>query len=363
MVISPYPLEEVVPLSTVAEKEKPGVRAIVTQYDKNNLESIGLIKMDILGLKNLTTLDYAIKLIEQRRGIRINLDEIFYDDANTYSLLRKANTLGIFQLESTGITDLVAKSQVSNFDEIVALIALYRPGPMGEGMLDEYLDRKSGRKQVTYPHPSCESILKETFGVPVYQEQVMSISRVVGGFSVGDSDVLRKAMAKKKADLMDKLKVQFVEGAVKQGIQEKVAKDLFEQLERFGGYGFNKSHSVAYAIITYQTAYLKANYTIEYLTALLASDHGKTTDIVKYINNAREMGIQILNPDVSESQASFSVIDDTTIRFGLSAMKGVGETAANSIIQARTKVGSFKTLQDFALNIDTRLINKKFSKL
>lgn len=359
VVISPYPLEEVVPLSTVAEKEKPGVRAIVTQYDKNNLESIGLIKMDILGLKNLTTLDYAIKLIEQRRGIRINLDEIFYDDANTYSLLRKANTLGIFQLESTGITDLVAKSQVSNFDEIVALIALYRPGPMGEGMLDEYLDRKSGRKQVTYPHPSCESILKETFGVPVYQEQVMSISRVVGGFSVGDSDVLRKAMAKKKADLMDKLKVQFVEGAVKQGIQEKVAKDLFEQLERFGGYGFNKSHSVAYAIITYQTAYLKANYTIEYLTALLASDHGKTTDIVKYINNAREMGIQILNPDVSESQASFSVIDDTTIRFGLSAMKGVGETAANSIIQARTKVGSFKTLQDFALNIDTRLINKK----
>ncbi|MBE8436063.1 DNA polymerase III subunit alpha, partial [Leptospira borgpetersenii serovar Tarassovi] len=154
VVISPYPLEEVVPLSTVAEKEKPGVRAIVTQYDKNNLESIGLIKMDILGLKNLTTLDYAIKLIEQRRGIRINLDEISYDDANTYSLLRKANTFGIFQLESTGITDLVAKSQVSNFDEIVALIALYRPGPMGEGMLDEYLDRKSGKKQVTYPHPS-----------------------------------------------------------------------------------------------------------------------------------------------------------------------------------------------------------------
>ncbi|EQA35327.1 DNA polymerase III, alpha subunit [Leptospira inadai serovar Lyme str. 10] len=359
VVISPYPLDEVVPLSTVAEKERPGVRSIVTQYEKNNLEAVGLIKMDILGLKNLTTLNYAVKLVKERRGVELDLDKIPLDDSNTYALLRKANTLGIFQLESSGITDLVARSQVSSFEEIVALIALYRPGPMESGMLEEYLERKSGRKPVSYPHESCEAILKETFGLTVYQEQVMSISRLVGGFTMGESDMLRKAMAKKKKELMDPLRIKFIEGAQAKGHAKKFSEELFDQLEKFGGYGFNKSHSVAYALVTYQTAYMKANYPTEYMAALLAGDHSKTTDIVKYINNAREMGIHVLTPDLNESDVSFSVIDEETIRFGISAMKGVGEGAAENIIQARKKTGGFKDIKDFILEVDTRILNKK----
>ena len=358
VVISPFPLEEIVPLSTVAEKGKPG-RAIVTQYDKDNLESIGLIKMDILGLKNLTTIDYALKLIEKIRGVRLNLDEVSLEDEKTYSLLKRANTLGIFQLESSGITDLVAKSQVTTFEEIVALIALYRPGPMDSGMLDEYLGRKNGTMKVTYPHPSCEQILKETYGVAVYQEQVMSISRSVGGFTMGESDVLRKAMAKKKTDLMAELKIKFIDGAIRQNIDKKLASDLFDLLEKFGGYGFNKSHSVAYALITYQTAYLKANYPTEYMTALLAAEHSKTTDIVKYINNAKEMGIEILHPDINESEIIFNVTGISTIRFGLSAIKGVGSLAATKIISVRNEKGKYATLKDFLINADLRLMNKK----
>ncbi len=358
VVISPYPLEEVVPLSTVAEKGKNG-RAIVTQYDKDNLESVGLIKMDILGLNNLTTIDYAVKLIGKRKNIKINIDEIPLDDKATFTLLKKANTLGIFQLESGGITDLVAKSQVQTFEEIVALIALYRPGPMESGMLQDYLDRKSGKQKVTYPHESCESILKETFGVAVYQEQVMSISRIVGGFTMGESDMLRKAMAKKKAELMEPLRKKFIEGAVAKGHAEKFAKELFDLLEKFGGYGFNKSHSVAYALVTYQTAYLKANYPTEYFTALLITGHGDTSTIVKYVNNAREMGIKILNPDVNESDSTFSIPEDNTIRFGLSALKGVGDLAGENIILARKNKKSFQTLVEFLTSVDLRLVNKK----
>ncbi|HNO24033.1 MAG TPA: DNA polymerase III subunit alpha, partial [Leptospiraceae bacterium] len=358
VVISPLRMEEIVPLATVADKEK-GTRAIVTQFDKDQLESVGLIKMDILGLKNLTTLDRAVKIIEERHSRKIDLDSLPLDDPKTYSLLKKANTLGIFQLESAGITDLVAKSQVSTFEEIVALIALYRPGPMDSGMLQDYLDRKSGKQKVTYPHESCESILKETYGVAVYQEQVMSISRVVGGFTMGESDQLRKAMAKKKQELMDPLRKKFIEGAALKGHSEKFSQELFDQLEKFGGYGFNKSHSVAYALVTYQTAYFKANYPTEYMTALLSSDDNNTSSIVKFINNSREMGIKILNPDVRTSMASFSIPEDNTIRFGLSAFKGVGLAAANAIISAREKAGGFQDLEDFLLNIDTHTINKK----
>lgn len=358
VVISPEPLETIVPLSTVAEKGKPN-RSIVTQFDKDQLESVGLIKMDILGLQNLTTLDTAIKIIEARHKTKINPDEIPLDDPNTFSVLRKANTLGIFQLESNGMTDLVARSQVSSFEEIVALIALYRPGPMDSGMLSDYLDRKSGKLKVIYPHPSCEPILKETYGVTVYQEQVMSISRIVGNFTMGESDQLRKAMAKKKADLMDPLRKKFIDGAMKNGHEEKWAKELFDLLEKFGGYGFNKSHSVAYALITYQTAYFKANYPTEYMTALMESVIDDTSKIVKFINNSREMGIKILNPDVNESMASFSIPEDNTIRFGISALKGVGIQAANAIIDGRKKVNGFKDITSFLLNVDSHVLNKK----
>jgi len=359
VVISPEALEIVVPLSTVAEKGKEG-RSIVTQYDKNMLEAVGLIKMDILGLKNLTTIQHTLDLIEKRRGIKLDIDKIPLDDPQTFAFLRKANVLGIFQLDSSsGIRDLFAKAQVQNFEEIAALLALYRPGPMGSGMLDDYLERKSGRKKIIYPHPSLEEILKETYGVVVYQEQVMGISRILGGFSVGDSDVLRKAMAKKDKKKLPELKEKFIKGAVAKGHEARFATELFEQLEKFGEYGFNKSHSVAYAFVTYQTAYLKANYTIEYMTALLASDHGKTTDIVKYINNAKEMGIRVLNPDVQDSDVSFRILDDSTIRFGLSSIKGLGESPSENIVRVRKKLGKFSSLEDFLKNVDLKTLNRK----
>ncbi|MEM4270848.1 MAG: DNA polymerase III subunit alpha, partial [Candidatus Pacearchaeota archaeon] len=296
----------------------------------------------------------------QRRGIKLDIDKIPLDDPNTFALLRKANVLGVFQLDSSsGIRDLFAKAQVQKFEEIAALLALYRPGPMGSGMLDDYLERKSGRKKVVYPHPSLEEILKETDGVVVYQEQVMGISRVLGGFSVGDSDVLRKAMAKKDKKKLPELKEKFVKGAVANGHNEKFATELFEQLEKFGEYGFNKSHSVAYAFVTYQTAYLKANYTIEYMTALLAGDHGRTTDIVKYINNCKEMGIKVLGPDIKDSGVSFKILDEESIRFGLSSVKGVGEVPAESIVQTRQKLNNFLTLEDFLKNVELKHLNRK----
>ncbi|WP_411823747.1 DNA polymerase III subunit alpha [Leptospira sp. 'Mane'] len=359
VVISPVPLEEIVPLSTVSEAGKDG-RSIVTQYDKNMSEQVGLIKMDILGLKNLTTIHHATQIIERRHGIKVDLDNIPLDDPATFSLLRKANVLGIFQLDSsTGIRDLFAKAQVQKFEEIAALLALYRPGPMGSGMLDDYLDRKNGKMKVVFPHESLADVLSETYGVIVYQEQVMGISRIMGGFSVGDSDVLRKAMAKKDKSKLPALKEKFVAGAAEKKINAKLAVELFETLEKFGEYGFNKSHSVAYAFVTYQTAYLKANYAIEYMTALLSGDHSKTTDVVKYINNAKEMGIRILGPDVRESEVSFKITDDKTVRFGLSSIKGVGELAAENILANRQKLGGYAALDDFAKDLDTRLANKK----
>lgn len=358
VVISPYPLEEVVPLATVAEKDKSS-RSIVTQYDKNMLEAVGLIKMDILGLKNLTTIRYCLDLIQKEKGIEIDIDHLPLDDKPTYSLLRKANTKGIFQLESSGITDLVAKAQVETFEEIVALIALYRPGPMGAGLLDEYLNRKSGKSPVTYAHPDLEQALKETFGIIVYQEQVMSISRIMGGFTAGESDGLRKVMAKKKVKDIPVYKEKFINGAKEKGIDPKIARDLFDLMEKFAEYGFNKSHSVAYAIITYQTAYLKANYPTEYMAALLATSNGKASDIVKYINNARDMGISILSPDVKESDVDFSISGDKRIRFGLASVKGVGDLAAKDIIGKRNEHGVFSSLEDFVKNLDLRLSNKK----
>lgn len=358
VVISPMPLEDVVPLATVAEKDK-SIRSIVTQYDKDMLEKVGLIKMDILGLKNLTTIHYCLELIQKERGITIHVDTIPLDDKATYSLLRRADTVGIFQLESRGMTDLVAKAQVETFEEIVALIALYRPGPMGAGLLDEYLNRKSGKSKIEYPHPDLEPTLKETYGIIVYQEQVMSISRIIGGFTAGESDGLRKVMAKKKVKEIPIYKEKFIEGAKKRGFDPKLAQDLFDMMEKFAEYGFNKSHSVAYALISYQTAYLKANYPTEYMAALLATADGKASDIVKYINNAKNMGIAILSPDVRESDVNFTISGEKKIRFGLASIKGVGELAAKDIIQRRPPHGGYKSLEEFVTNLDLRICNKK----
>ncbi len=362
VVISPFDMDGIAPLSTVADKnmQKEGKRVRVTQYDKDLLESVGLIKMDLLGLKNLTTIQCAIDLIYKRKQININIDEIPLNDEPTFQLLRKANVLGIFQLDSSsGIRDLFAKAQVKTFEEIAALLALYRPGPMGSGMLDDYLDRKNGRTKVIYPKPELEEVLKETYGVVVYQEQVMFISRIIGGFSVGDSDVLRKAMAKKDKTKLPPLKEKFITGAKEKNFGEQFAKELFEQLEKFGEYGFNKSHSVAYAFVTYQTAFLKSNYPNEYFAAILSTENGKASELVRYINNAKEMGIQILTPEINESEFSFAVPRDNTIRFGLESLKGVGSIAANTILDARKKIGGFKTLNDFLSNIETFTVNKK----
>lgn len=358
VVISPSPLEDIVPLATVAEKDK-SKRSIVTQYDKNMLELVGLIKMDILGLKNLTTINYCLNLIKEHKNKKVEIDQLPLDDAPTYSLLRKANTKGVFQLESSGITDLVAKAQVQSFEEIVALIALYRPGPMNAGMLDEYLNRKSKKSPIIYQHPDLIPALEETYGVIVYQEQVMSISRIIGGFTAGESDGLRKVMAKKKIKEIPYYKEKFIKGAEERKISPKVATELFEQMETFAEYGFNKSHSVAYAMITYQTAYLKANYTTEYMAALLATANGKASDLVKYINNAKDMGIAILSPDVNESDVNFSITGENKIRFGLASIKGVGDLAGNEIIQKRNKHDRFQNVEDFIKNLDIRLCNKK----
>jgi DNA polymerase-3 subunit alpha len=358
VVISPTPLEDIVPLATVAEKDRQS-RSIVTQYDKNMLELVGLIKMDILGLKNLTTINCCLNLIKEHKSIEVNIDSLPLDDQPTYSLLRKANTKGVFQLESSGITDLVAKAQVKSFEEIVALIALYRPGPMNAGMLDEYLNRKSKKSPIIYQHPDLIPALEETYGVIVYQEQVMSISRIIGGFTAGESDGLRKVMAKKKVKEIPYYKEKFIKGAELRKISPKIAQELFEQMETFAEYGFNKSHSVAYAMITYQTAYLKANYTTEYMAALLATSNGKASDLVKYINNAKDMGISILSPDVNESKVDFSISGDHKIRFGLASIKGVGDLAGREILLKRNKLKRFESLEDFIKNLDIRLCNKK----
>lgn len=363
VVIGSTDLDSIVPMATVNEKSggKESKRVLVTQYDKDQIESVGLIKMDLLGLKNLTTIQMAIETIQKRHGIDLDIDKLPLDDEKTFTLLRKANVLGVFQLDSsTGIRDLFAKAQVKNFEEIAALLALYRPGPMGSGMLDDYIDRKNGKKQVSFPKPALKDVLQETYGVVVYQEQVMAISRIIGNFTVGESDVLRKAMAKKDKTKLPALKEKFVKGANELQYDKKFATELFEQLEKFGEYGFNKSHSVAYAFITYQTAYLKANYTTEYFTALLATENGKVEDLVKYINNAKEMGIKILGPDVNLSEVSFSVSEDKTIRFGLSSIKGVGEIAGNAILEYRKKLGRpFEDLTEFLISLDTSTINKR----
>jgi len=358
VVIAPRPLEDLIPLATIAEKEK-SQRVIVTQYDKDSLEKVGLIKMDILGLTNLTTIRYCLDLIKKEKGIEIDIDRIPLDDKATYSLLRRADTIGIFQLEGKGITDLVAKTQVETFDEIVALIALFRPGPMGAGLLDEYLNRKTGKSPVTYYHPDLEPILKETYGIIVYQEQVMGISRVIGGFTAGESDGLRKVMAKKKVRDIPIYREKFIKGARERGIDPRFANDLFDLMEKFAEYGFNKSHSVAYAMISYQTAYLKANYPTEYMAALLATMDDKPSEIVKYINNAKDLGISILGPDVRESDVNFSISGEKRIRFGLASVKGVGELAAKDIIHNRDQKSGFQSLEDFVKSLDLRLCNKK----
>lgn len=352
VVISEKPLAEYVPLQKIDEN------VIVTQYPMGDLEKIGLLKMDFLGLRNLTMIAHAIEIIKRTQGKEIDINAIPFDDARTYQLLASGETMGVFQLESRGMQALIKDLRPNNFDEIIALLALYRPGPLESGMVDDYVKRKHRQITVKYMLPELEPILHETHGVILYQEQVMQIAGKVAGFSMGQADLLRRAMGKKKDKEMQMQKEFFIEGAVKHGVSKHKAAELFNLCAKFAGYGFNKSHSTAYGVISYQTAYLKANYPLEFMAALLTSVMGNTDKVTAYINECRRMGIKILAPDINESFRNFTVTREG-IRFGLSAVKNVGEAAIDSIFEAREKEGAFKSLKDFCCRIDSRAVNKK----
>ncbi|MDH5681393.1 MAG: DNA polymerase III subunit alpha, partial [Spirochaetota bacterium] len=353
IVIGHESLSNIVPLYA-----DPKTGSVSTQYEGSYLEDVGLLKMDFLGLKNLSVIQKCLELIQANHGETIDIDNIDIDNKNVFESLQKGSSLGIFQLESSGMQELMKKLKPTVFEDIIALIALYRPGPLNSGMAEEFIKRKKNPNKIKYDHPLLESILKETYGVIVYQEQVMEIARAVGGFSMGKADELRKAMGKKLTEKMSSLKKDFVTGAVDANIDKRIAEKLYDSMAKFGEYGFNKSHSAAYALITYQTAYLKANYPIDYMAALLSCDKDNTDKIAEYIAEAKNIGIEILPPSVNNSFIDFTV-EDKKIRFGLSAIKNVGNSAVQSIIDARNTEGPYESLFQLCERIDLRLANKK----
>jgi len=352
VVISPQPLTDLVPLHKTKNDE------IVTAFDMNAVGKMGLLKMDFLGLTTLTILDDALKLIAQR-GAAIDLDKIPLDDAKTYErVFHSALTSGIFQFESIGMADVLRRYKPNTIEDLTALNALYRPGPIQGGMIDDFIERKWGRRKVEYELPELEQILKETLGVIVYQEQVMRIANVMGGFSLGEADILRKAMGKKIAEEMAKQRERFVKGALERGFPEKKVVKIFDLMEQFAKYGFPKAHSAAYALLAYQTAYLKTHYPVEFMAALLTSQMGNTDNVVKYINECREMEIPVEPPDINVSDSNFTP-HDNAIRFGLAAVKNVGRNAIDSIIAARKEIGRFGTIFEFCEKVDLRLLNRR----
>jgi DNA polymerase-3 subunit alpha len=351
VVISKDPLEEVVPIQISPDGQ------VVAQYEMGDLEKLGLLKMDFLGLRNLTMMTKALELLKQR-GIDVDINFTEFDDPDTYKLLRDGNVIGVFQLESSGMRKLVIDLAPTLFEEIVALLALYRPGPLKSGMVTEYVERKHGRMAISYPHPDLEGILKDTYGLIVYQEQIMQIAQIIGGYSLGGADLLRRAMGKKQPAEMAKQRTIFEEGAAGRAIDAKVAKELFDTMEKFAEYGFNKSHSAAYAVVTYQTAYLKAHYPAEYMAALLSSVMSSHDKIMLYINDCRQNGITVLPPDINSSGQDFSV-QDGAVRFGLGAIKNLGEGAIAAIVAEREANGPYQSLFDFCVRVDLKQLNKR----
>jgi len=352
VVISPQPLQEIVPVYKSSKDE------ITTQYAMDDLEKIGLLKMDFLGLATLTVLDDAVRVIDATRGEKVDLARILLDDPQTYELLGKGLTGGVFQFESRGMTDILRRVKPNRLTDLTALNALYRPGPIQGGMIDDFIARKTGKKKVAYDLPQLKDILEETYGVIVYQEQVMQIAASVAGFSLGEADVLRRAMGKKKHEVMVAQREKFLAGARANNIPPKKAEKLFELMEQFAGYGFNKSHSAAYALVAYQTAYLKAHYPVEFMAALLTAEIGNQDKLTRYLNQCRDMGIGILPPDVNSSDRTFTP-SGNDIRFGLTAIKNVGEAAIESVLEARKKLSRFDSLYQFCENVDLRLLNKR----
>jgi DNA polymerase III subunit alpha len=353
VVISPRPLKELVPLYKTNKEE------IVTQYDMKYLEKLGLLKMDFLGLTTLTIIDNALKLIKKTRGEDLVLDDVPIDDQDTYQrIFSQGLTSGVFQFESSGMKDVLRRYQPERIEDLVALNALYRPGPIKGGVVDDFIDRKHGRKKVTYDVIETKPLLEETYGIILYQEQVMQIAQVVGGYRLGEADLLRRAMGKKKVEEMAKQRVHFMEGARERNINEKKAEKLFDLMAQFAEYGFNKSHSAAYGYLAYLTGYLKAHYAVEFMAALLTSETGTTDKVVKYINECRDLGISILQPDVNASDLNFTP-DNGAIRFGLGAVKNVGSNAVQTIVEARQSGGRYKTLDDFCERVDLNAVNRR----
>ena len=352
VVISPEPMVEYLPLCKGPKGE------ILTQYDMKYTEKTGLIKFDFLGLKTLTVIDRAVKLIEADLDNPLDINAIPLDDPKTYDLLCKGDALGVFQLESSGMRALLTNMKPEIFSDLIALVALYRPAPMESGMVGNFVDTKHGKKPANYPLPQLKTVLEETYGVIVYQEQVMKIANILANYSLGDADILRRAMGKKIPEVMANEKVKFMAGAEKNNIPKDKAEYIFDLMAKFAGYGFNKSHSAAYALIAYQTAYLKAHYPAQFMAALLSCDMNNTDKVVTYINECRDNEIEVLPPDINESDHDFTVVDDR-IRFGLAAVKNVGEAALDSIIEERLADGPYKSLEDFCCRVDLRRVNRR----
>lgn len=353
VVISDKPLTDYLPLYKGSNGD------VVTQYDMKAVEKIGLIKFDFLGLKTLTLIDATLKIAEQVFNEKIDIQTIALDDEKVFELLKKGDTSGVFQLESGGMKDLMVRLKPNTFEDIIALVALYRPGPLGSGMVDDFIERKHGLKPIVNLHANLKDVLKDTYGVIVYQEQVMQIASILGGFSLGEADILRRAMGKKKASEMAAQKVRFLKGAADKKIEAKKAEEIFDLMAKFAEYGFNKSHSAAYAFISYQTAYLKAHFTIAFFCATLNGEIQNTDKINYYLQDIKAHGIELLPPDVNQSDYAFVVEGKNQIRYGLGALKNTGKAAIESIIESRKKVGEFKSFFQFIEKLDLSKMNKR----
>jgi DNA polymerase-3 subunit alpha len=359
VVIAPDKLTEFTPL--YCEEDAP--EHIVSQFDKDDVEAVGLVKFDFLGLRTLTIINWALQQINATRKIKgeeaLDIHLLPMNDAITFSMLKACKTTAIFQLESRGMKELVKRLQPDCFDDIVALVALFRPGPLQSGMVDDFINRKHGRAKVIYPHPKLEPILRPTYGVILYQEQVMQIAQVLAGYSLGAADLLRRAMGKKKPEEMAEQRAIFCKGSVERGVDLDTATHIFDLMEKFAGYGFNKSHSASYALISYQTAWLKAHYAAPYMAAVLSSDMDHTDKVVHFVEECDALGLKIAPPDINYSDYMFKSLDEKNLVYGLGAIKGAGQAAIELIVAAREKDGLFKDLFDFCRRVDLRKVNRR----
>jgi len=353
IIISHQPLNEIVPLQHPTQDED----AIVTQYEMHSVEDIGLLKVDFLGLRNLTIIENALRFIEKNHGEKIDLAKIPLDDKKTFSLFQKANTSCVFQLESSGMKKYLRQMKPTELEDIIVILALYRPGPIE--FIPKYIRRKQGKEEIVYLHPDLEPILKNTYGIMVFQEQLMEMARKLAGFTLPEADTLRKAVGKKIRSLLEKQEKKLIQGMTKNGIKEEVAKKIWKWVLPFARYGFNKSHSTAYAIIAYQTAYLKANYPVEFMAAVFASEKADVERTAFLIEECKAMGIDVLPPDINESEENFTVVNENKIRFGLSRIKNVGEGVVSNIVNERKKQGPFSSIADFVSRANPRILNKK----